>query len=62
MERLIIIDISPISRSAKMQNMGQYFEAMRSVNLEGAKTLSEARKKANDHLSIFVPVSMSIYL
>ncbi|CAH1392629.1 unnamed protein product [Nezara viridula] len=54
-EKLIIVDISPISRSFKMQGMAQYFEAMRSVNVEGVKTLSEARKKANGQLSVVVP-------
>ncbi|XP_014290152.1 sn-1-specific diacylglycerol lipase ABHD11 [Halyomorpha halys] len=55
LEKLIIVDISPISHSSKMQGMVQYFKAMRSVNLEGVKTLSEARKKANEQLSVWVP-------
>ncbi|XP_069683982.1 sn-1-specific diacylglycerol lipase ABHD11-like isoform X1 [Periplaneta americana] len=53
-EKLIVVDISPITASASLSTMPKYFEAMKSVKLSENISLSKARKMADEQLAKYV--------
>ncbi|CAD1470207.1 unnamed protein product [Heterotrigona itama] len=50
-EKLIIVDMSPVRTSPQLMNMEKIFKAMRTVNLEGITTLTKARTSVKDQLA-----------
>ncbi|KAF3420107.1 hypothetical protein E2986_07447 [Frieseomelitta varia] len=50
-EKLIIVDMSPVRTSPQLMNMEKIFKAMRTVNLEGVTTLTKARTSVKDQLA-----------
>ncbi|KOX71664.1 Abhydrolase domain-containing protein 11 [Melipona quadrifasciata] len=50
-EKLIIVDMSPVRTSPQLINMEKIFKAMRTANLEGVTTLTKARTSVKDQLS-----------
>ncbi|KAG8236774.1 hypothetical protein J437_LFUL016888 [Ladona fulva] len=54
-EKLIVVDISPVGISPSMGVMKNYFEAMKNVRIENNVTMSAARKTADEQLKTAVP-------
>ncbi|PSN43465.1 hypothetical protein C0J52_03218 [Blattella germanica] len=54
-EKLIVVDISPVNVSPSLNTMPKYFDAMKSVKLEGNIPLSKARKIADEQLAKHIP-------
>jgi len=50
-EKLVVIDMSPVSTSPNLMQMERIFEAMRLVMVDGTFTLSKARKTVDQQLS-----------
>lgn len=50
-EKLIIVDMSPVRASPQLMEMEKIFKAMRTVNLEGIATLTKARTSIRDQLA-----------
>uniref|UniRef100_A0A6V7JTC0 sn-1-specific diacylglycerol lipase ABHD11 n=1 Tax=Bracon brevicornis TaxID=1563983 RepID=A0A6V7JTC0_9HYME len=50
-EKLIVVDMTPIRTSPSLQEMSGIMEAMKSVNFQDLETLSQARKKADIDLA-----------
>ncbi|XP_034237430.1 protein ABHD11-like [Thrips palmi] len=50
-EKLVVVDISPIGTSPQLMTMGKYFNAMKSIRLQPNIPLSVARKNADQQLS-----------
>lgn len=50
-EKLVVVDISPIGTSPQLMTMGKYFNAMKSIRLQPNIPLSAARKSADQQLS-----------
>lgn len=50
-EKLIIVDMSPVRVSPQLMEMEKIFKAMRTVNLEGIPTLTKARSSIRDQLA-----------
>lgn len=50
-EKLIVVDFSPVRVSPELQNMAKVFEAMRAVSLQESTTLSKARGIADKQMS-----------
>ena len=50
-EKLVIIDMSPVRISPSLTEMHKLFQAMKTVTLDGNPTLSKARKMADEQLS-----------
>ncbi|KAJ9600716.1 hypothetical protein L9F63_026147 [Diploptera punctata] len=50
-EKLIVVDISPVNVSANLSTMPKYFEAMKSVKIDENIPLSKARKIADEQLA-----------
>lgn len=62
MDRLIIVDISPIGESPGMNHIPKLFDAMLSVKLEANISMSRARKEAELQLRQNIIVSFHVYL
>lgn len=54
-EKLIVIDMSPVRVSPSLTEMIKLFHAMKTVTLDGTPTLSKARKMADEQLSQSIP-------
>lgn len=50
-EKLVVVDISPIGSTPNVRAMMNIFQAMRSVTLEGSVSLSKARKITDEQLA-----------
>ncbi|XP_026289129.1 protein ABHD11-like [Frankliniella occidentalis] len=50
-DKLVVVDISPIGTSPQLMTMGKYFNAMQSIRLQPNIPLSAARKHADQQLS-----------
>lgn len=59
MEKLVIVDISPVTVSPSLSTMPKYFDAMMSVKLDGNIPLSKARRMADEQLTKYVSVGCS---
>jgi abhydrolase domain-containing protein 11 len=55
-EKLVIVDISPVTVGSTHFTMPKYFEGMMSVNLDRNIPLSKARRMADEQLSKYVLV------
>lgn len=55
-EKLVIVDISPVTISSNLSTMPRYFEAMMSVQIDDNVPLSKARKVADEQLAKYVLV------
>ena len=53
-EKLIVVDISPVRVSPSLTEMIKLFQAMKTVILDGIPTLSKARKMADEQLSLTI--------
>nr|CAD7203099.1 unnamed protein product [Timema douglasi] len=53
-DKLVVVDISPVRVSPGLTVMPEYFAAMKSVNLDINTSLSVVRKKANHQLSKYI--------
>lgn len=53
-EKLIVVDMSPVRTGTNLVEMGKIFHAMRSVKLNGSTTLTKARKIAEEQLTSVV--------
>uniref|UniRef100_A0ABD2XNQ8 sn-1-specific diacylglycerol lipase ABHD11 n=1 Tax=Trichogramma kaykai TaxID=54128 RepID=A0ABD2XNQ8_9HYME len=53
-EKLIVVDFCPTKTSPSLLGMIKLFDAMRSISLEGAPSLTKARKLADEQLSVNV--------
>lgn len=53
-EKLVIVDISPITVSSTLSTMPKYFEGMMSVKLDRNIPLSKARRMADEQLAKYV--------
>ncbi|XP_021913605.1 protein ABHD11-like isoform X2 [Zootermopsis nevadensis] len=53
-EKLVIVDISPVTISSNLSTMPRYFEAMMSVQIDDNVPLSKARKVADEQLAKYV--------
>ena len=56
MEKLVIVDISPVNASSTVMTMPKYFEGMMSVKLDRNVPLSKARRMADEQLAKYVLV------
>ena len=54
-DKLVVVDISPIGTSPQLMSMIKYFDAMRSIRLTPSIPLSVARKMADQQLSASIP-------
>ncbi|KAL1110486.1 hypothetical protein AAG570_008014 [Ranatra chinensis] len=54
-DKMVVVDISPIDTSLGMVNMKIYFDALLSVKFAENITLSQARKSANEQLMQWIP-------
>lgn len=62
-EKLVVVDMSPIRCSPALTDMGKIFQAMRSVKLEGSTSLSKARKMAEEQLATTIkPLALRQFL
>ncbi|XP_006562001.1 protein ABHD11 isoform X2 [Apis mellifera] len=50
-EKLIVVDMSPVRTSPHLKDMNKVFKAMNSINLEGNKTLTKARNVVKNQLA-----------
>lgn len=50
-EKLIVVDMSPVRTSPHLMDMQKVFRAMRTANLEGSPSLSKARTLVKEHLA-----------
>lgn len=50
-EKLIVVDMSPVRTSPSLIEMEKIFQAMRTVKLSGGTTLTKARKLAEEQLA-----------
>jgi abhydrolase domain-containing protein 11 len=57
-EKLIVVDISPVAVSPGLSTMPKYFEAMMSVELGKNIPLSQARRLADQQLAKYVLVGV----
>jgi hypothetical protein len=57
-EKLIIVDISPVTVSQNLSMMPRYFEAMMSVQVDDNVPLSKARRMADEQLAKYVLVGV----
>jgi hypothetical protein len=55
-EKLVIVDISPVAVGSTHFTMAKYFEGMMSVNLDRNIPLSKARRMADEQLAKYVLV------
>lgn len=55
MEKAIIVDVSPVTTSPALKNMGEIFGAMRRVSLPNDIGLPEARIMADEQIKEFIP-------
>jgi hypothetical protein len=55
-EKLVIVDISPVAVSSTLSIMPKYFEGMMSVKLDRNIPLSKARRMADEQLAKYVLV------
>jgi len=55
-EKLVIVDISPVTVGSTLFTMPKYFEGMMSVKLDRNIPLSKARRMADEQLAKFVLV------
>lgn len=55
MEKAIVVDVSPITTSPALKNMGEIFAAMHLVNVEKGLSPSEGRASANEQIKPFIP-------
>lgn len=53
-EKLVVVDMSPVRASPKIWQMMIVFEALRSVKVDDGCTLSEARQMADKQLGKFI--------
>lgn len=58
MEKLVVVDISPVAVSPGLSTMPKYFEAMMSVELGKNMPLSQARRMADKQLAKYVLVGV----
>lgn len=58
MEKLVVVDISPVAVSPGLSTMPKYFEAMMSVKLVKNIPLSKARRMADEQLAKYVLVGV----
>ena len=56
MEKLVIVDISPVTVGSTHFTMPKYFEGMMSVKLDRNIPLSKARRMADEQLAKYVLV------
>ncbi|XP_031835129.1 sn-1-specific diacylglycerol lipase ABHD11 [Nomia melanderi] len=49
-EKLVVVDMSPVRTSPQLKEMEKIFHAMRSVNLNGNPTLTKTRRMAEEQL------------
>lgn len=59
-DRLVIVDISPVGESPGMSHIPKLFDAMRSVSVEANISMSRARKEAEQQLRKKIIVSFWI--
>jgi abhydrolase domain-containing protein 11 len=57
-EKLVIVDISPVTVSSNVSAMPRYFEAMMSVQIDDNVPLSKARRMADEQLAKYVLVGI----
>lgn len=50
-ERLIVVDMSPVRTSPNLMDMEKIFKAMSSIRLNGITTLTKARARVKDQLA-----------
>ncbi|XP_006609507.1 protein ABHD11 isoform X1 [Apis dorsata] len=50
-EKLIVVDMSPVRTSPHLKDMNKIFKAMNSINLDGNKTLTKARNMVKHQLA-----------
>ncbi|XP_012287144.1 protein ABHD11 [Orussus abietinus] len=50
-EKLVVVDMSPIGTSPEIASMKKIFESMRSITLDGNLSLTKARKMTDEQLS-----------
>lgn len=53
-QKLVVVDFCPTKTSPSLLGMIKLFDAMRSISLDGAPSLSKARKLADEQLSVSV--------
>ena len=62
-EKLIVVDMSPVRTGTNPVEIGKIFHAMRTVNLTGSTTLTKARKLAEEQLtSVVKPLPVRQFL
>ncbi|XP_032668342.1 protein ABHD11-like isoform X2 [Odontomachus brunneus] len=62
-EKLVVVDMSPVSASPNLLQMTTIFEAMRSVNVDGSPNLSKARQMVNKQFARFIkPLALRQFL
>ncbi|XP_067015195.1 sn-1-specific diacylglycerol lipase ABHD11 isoform X2 [Anabrus simplex] len=54
-EKLIVVDISPIGSSPNLSTLPKYIDGMRMVKLDSSVPLSKARKIADEQMAILIP-------
>lgn len=54
-EKAIIVDVSPITSSPALKNMGEIFAAMRRVKIDSGVNAAEGRAMADKQIMEFIP-------
>ncbi|XP_076176752.1 sn-1-specific diacylglycerol lipase ABHD11 isoform X2 [Ptiloglossa arizonensis] len=62
-EKLIVVDMSPVSISPQLMEIKKVFHCMRTLNVSGCPTLTKARKMAEEQLAnVLKPLSLRQFL
>ena len=59
-ESAIIVDVSPVTTSPALRNMGEIFAAMNNVRVERGLSSAEGRASAEEQLKAFIPDQVTI--
>lgn len=54
-EKAVIVDVSPVTSSPALKNMGEIFTAMRRVKIDLGVTAAEGRAMADKQIMDFIP-------
>lgn len=54
-EKAVIVDVSPVTSSPALKNMGEIFAAMRRVKIDSGLSAAEGRAMADKQIMEFIP-------
>lgn len=54
-EKAVIVDVSPVTSSPALKNMGEIFAAMRRVKIDSGLSAAEGRAMADKQIMKYIP-------